>query len=259
MTHEFDGHKYQQAATHQHEWGRRLVDGLCLVGTESVLDLGCGDGSVTELIAELVPSGQVLGIDASRGMLKIAQPKARRNLRFARMDIDRLRLAGRFDVIFSNATLHWVKNHRQLMSRIMAALRSGGLVRFNFASAGNCANFFCAVREIMGESEFISHFEGFEWPWYMPDLEEYRSIVIEAGFLDAEVWTENADRVFPTQQAITGWIDQPSIVPFLSCLPDERKKPFRDAVVSRALEMARHSSGGYFETFRRLNLSARKR
>ena len=258
MAHEFDGQKYQEAATHQHEWGKRLVHELQLDGTESVLDLGCGDGSVTELIADIVPSGEVLGIDASQGMLDAARLKERRNLRFARMDIDGMCLDHRFDVIFSNATLHWLKNHRKLMPSIMAALKPGGMIRLNFAGAGNCTNFFRAVRQVMKAPAFARHFEKFEWPWYMPTLDEYRPIVIEAGFLDVEVWTENADRVFPTQEAIAGWIDQPCIVPFLSPLPNEAKKPFRDATVYKTLELARHSSGGYSETFRRINVLARR-
>jgi trans-aconitate methyltransferase len=72
MAHEFDGQKYAQASTHQKEWGRVLLDELQLQGCESALDLGCGDGALTARIAELLPQGSVVGIDASRGMIDAA-------------------------------------------------------------------------------------------------------------------------------------------------------------------------------------------
>ena len=73
MTYEFDGRKYEKASAHQKEWGERLITELSLQGDEQILDLGCGDGKLTAQLAELVPEGSVLGIDASRGMIEVAQ------------------------------------------------------------------------------------------------------------------------------------------------------------------------------------------
>jgi trans-aconitate 2-methyltransferase len=57
---------------------------------------------------------------------------------------------------------------------------------------------------------------------------------------------------------LTGWIDQPSIVPFLECIPGPDKRGFREYVVERMVEETQQEDGRYFETFRRVNLSARK-
>ena len=92
MTHEFDGEKYEKASTHQKEWGSKLIDEFDLTGTERVLDLGCGDGTLTAQLAALLPQGEVVGIDASKGMIEAALPKAGKNLRFRRLDINRPRL-----------------------------------------------------------------------------------------------------------------------------------------------------------------------
>jgi len=62
MTHEFDGKKYEQASSHQKEWGSKLISELGLKGNERVLDLGCGDVSLATQLAELLPEGEVLGI-----------------------------------------------------------------------------------------------------------------------------------------------------------------------------------------------------
>jgi trans-aconitate 2-methyltransferase len=141
MTHELDGRKYENASAHQKEWGATLIAGLDLWGTERVLDLGCGEGTLTVRIAELLPKGQVVGVDVSRGMIEAARPKAKQNLRFLLMDINDLALSEEFDVVFSNATLHWVKKHRRLYENLHYPLHPGGRIRFNFGGAGNCAHF----------------------------------------------------------------------------------------------------------------------
>jgi trans-aconitate 2-methyltransferase len=72
MTHEFDGKKYEKASAHQREWGAKLITELELQGSERILDLGCGDGTLTAQIAGLLSKGEVVGIDASKGMIDAA-------------------------------------------------------------------------------------------------------------------------------------------------------------------------------------------
>lgn len=258
MAHEFDGRKYEKASAHQREWGAKLISELSLSGNEHILDLGCGDGANTALIAELVPNGRVIGIDASKGMIAAARSKEKENLRFMLMNIDALDFANEFDVIYSNAALHWVKDHRRLLRNAHAALKGGGILRFNFAGDGNCAHFFKVVRLAMKMDEFSAYFSHFSWPWYMPTIERYSQLVEECELRDSKVWGENADRYFPDVDALTGWIDQPSLVPFLSCVPEESRFRFRNVVVEEMIRETRQDDGRCFETFRRINLLARK-
>ncbi|WP_319589104.1 methyltransferase domain-containing protein [uncultured Desulfobulbus sp.] len=258
MAHEFDGKGYSGASTHQKEWGSQLINELALQGHEHILDLGCGDGVLTKVLADLVPRGEVIGVDASRGMLEAAQSKTCGNLQFLLMDIDDIDFLDRFDIIFSNAALHWVKGHERLFSNVYRALRNGGRIRFNFASDGNCAHFFKVVREAMARDEFQPSFVEFIWPWYMPTLDDYHALVDEIGFDNALVWEENADRFFSDELMMVRWIDQPSLVPFLPFLTGQQQKDFRDYVVQRMIEETRQHDGRCFETFRRMNVSACK-
>ncbi|MBN1899896.1 methyltransferase domain-containing protein [Candidatus Sumerlaeota bacterium] len=258
MPHEFDGKKYEKASTHQREWGAKIISKLGLKGSESVLDLGCGDGILSLQIADLVPKGEVIGIDASQGMIDAALPKERDNLRFQRMDINHLDFVERFDIVFSNATLHWIKDHERLLQNVRRVLRPGGRVRFNFAGDGNCSNFITVIREAMAQEKYRAFFQTFEWPWYMPSVGEYRDLADSSGLHEVQVWGENADRFFPDKEAMIRWIDQPSLAPFLVHVADCEKESFRSFVVGMMIEKTKQKDGSCFETFRRINLSASK-
>lgn len=257
MTYEFDGKKYEKASSHQKEWGERIIEELALQGAERILDLGCGDGTLTVQLSKLVPDGEVVGIDASRGMIEAAEPKQGGNLRFILMDINALAIDKEFDVVFSNATLHWVKDHQRLLRNVQRFLRPGGVARFNFAGDGNCSHFFKVIRESMILPDFARYFERFTWPWYMPTVEDYKALLKGAGFRSYEIWGENADRFFPDREALTKWVDQPSLVPFMACVADHDKAFFREFVVRRMVEETEQADGTCFETFRRINLLAR--
>jgi trans-aconitate 2-methyltransferase len=257
--HEFDGEKYRTASKHQKEWGHKLIDSLALGGDERVLDLGCGDGALSADIARLVPHGAVLGVDASEGMIGSARKHEGGNLLFKRLGIEDLDFRAEFDVVFSNATLHWVKDHRKLLRDCARALKPGGLLRLNFAGEGNCALFTSIVKQIMADARFQPYFSRFVWPWYMSGVDEYLSLVTESGaWADVRVTGENADRTM-TRDELVRWLDQPSLVPFLEVLPPGDKAAFREAAVAAMLAATQRGEDQYFECFRRIDVSARKK
>lgn len=207
---EFDGEKYKKASKHQKEWGNRLIAQLHLKGNESILDLGCGDGVLTEQLSFLVPDGRVLGIDAS------------------------------------------------LLRNAYCALKPDGILLWNFAGSGNCSYFFETVRKIMAEENYRPFFQHFEWPWFMPCKTEYEELASSVGFRQFSVTEEIADRTFADADEMIRWIDQPSLVPFIQYVPEEKKEAFRKEVIEEMLRQALRPDGACFETFRRIRVNALK-
>jgi trans-aconitate 2-methyltransferase len=256
---EFDGEKYRTASKHQKEWGSRIISELKLNGDEHILDMGCGDGVLTVQLAELVPHGLVLGIDASQGMIDSAKTLTKTNLLFKLMDITKISFENEFDLIFSNATLHWIGDHNDLLRKCHLALKEDGMIRFNFAGDGNCSRFIKVVREVIQSEPYAEYFWNFDWPWFMPTVEHYQDLIRRTEFREPKVWEENADRLFATQEEMTKWIEQPSIVPFLRSIVGEKaKREFTENVVTRMIQETREGGNTFFETFRRINVIARK-
>jgi trans-aconitate 2-methyltransferase len=259
MTFEFDGEKYKRASEQQKAWGRKLIAELEFKGDEKILDLGCGDGALTTELAKFVPDGFVLGIDASESMIETARKyNAGANVRFQQLDINAIDFESEFDLVFSNATLHWVKDHKKLLSNVFKALKDNGATRFQFAGDGNCSNLIRILKEVTTAKKYTFYFAEFDWPWYMPAIDEYCALLDEAAFAEKKVWSENADKHFESAEAMIKWIDQPSLVPFLGYVAEKDRQRFRDAVVERMIKETLQSDGTYFETFRRINVLARK-
>ncbi len=255
---EFDPEKYLEASAHQKEWGNRLIDELKLRGDEIILDLGCGEGTLTSRLAALVPNGGVVGIDSSVPMIESAKRLETPNLTFLCRDIDELDFNQGFDIVFSNAALHWVRDHDLLLANVHRSLKPRGLARFNFGGDGNCSYFFSTIRELMSSAKYSRYFDEFLWPWYMPTVEGYKEKVNSTGLFDFQVWGEIADRTFSATEII-GWIEQPSIVPLMEQIASDDKLAFRDDVVSMMLQRTKQGDGSYLETFRRINLLAQRK
>lgn len=258
MAYDFDGERYRQASTHQEAWGMRLITELSLQGDELILDLGSGDGRLTVQLAELVPHGKVIGIDCSAGMLQAAAIHTRDNLQFRYQDINTLNDRGCYDLVFSNAALHLIHDHARLLAAVYSSLSPRGILRFNFAAAGNCETLITVLHEVMSVPEYHSAFANFTWPWYMPTVDAYNVVIRQLPFHEVSVWGEIADRFFPNTDALVAWIDQPSLVPFLAHLPNQLQTSFRGTVVDRMITYTRQTDGRCFEKFRRLNVLARK-
>ena len=115
----WDAKDYAKNSQNQYQWAKELIPKLKLKGNEALLDIGCGDGKITAELAKYLPNGRVVGIDSSAQMIKLAQntfPKLDcPNLSFQVMETRKLIFKNEFDIIFSNAALHWIVDQKAVL------------------------------------------------------------------------------------------------------------------------------------------------
>ena len=236
-TYNWDARQYARHSGSQYAWGLELIDKLALQGHESVLDVGCGDGKVTAIIADQVPSGEVVGIDSSPEMIALAAECwshfADARLRFVHQDVRELNETDRFDVIFSNAALHWVQDHPPMLARIARALKPGGRLLFQMGGRGNAARVAATLNSVIAK-HWGAWFLDFTFPYGFHGPEEYAGWLTGVGLTPQRVELVEKDMRHETCQDFTGWI-QTTWLPYLERVPDQRRQAFVDDIVGQYL------------------------
>src|SRR5438270_8854867 len=129
MIHSKDQWNPEQYDRFRDERSQPFFDLMALVEARPamrVVDLGCGAGELTQLLHQTLKAGETLGLDSSAAMLAKSQALAGNGLRFEQRDIGEFAAEGEFDLVFSNAALHWLPCHESLLARLTAALKAGG-------------------------------------------------------------------------------------------------------------------------------------
>jgi len=234
MMHKWDALDYSKSSEAQLKLGRELITKLGLTGSERVLDIGCGDGKVTAEIAACLPQGSVTGIDSSQEMIGLARQTFTHNkmpnLRFIHMDARELNFHEEFDIVFSNAVLHWVNNHRSVLNGIYLALKTPGRLLLQMGGRGNVADMTGIVLGIIAQPEWSPYFKDFIFPYSFFGTEEYSLWLPEAGFKPRRIELIARDMTQPGREGLTGWF-RTTWHPFIHRVPEIKQQDFINKVV----------------------------
>ena len=231
-----DYHHHSEA---QRSWARELVSKLRLTGAERVLDVGCGDGKVTVEIAARVPRGTVVGIDSSEEMIRFAReafpPDRCPGVRFAAKDARRLDFEGEFDVVFSNATLHWIVDHRPVLDGIHRALVPGGRALLQMGGRGNAASILEVLDLMSAQTDWRPFLGGFACPYGFHAPDTYRVWAEGVGLHPLRLELIPKDMTQAGPEGLAAWI-RTTWLPYLERIPEPRRSDFAGELVSRYLE-----------------------
>lgn len=237
---QWNARDYAQHSSAQLQWAEELLPKLGLRGDESVLDLGCGEGKVTALIAARLPHGRVLGIDLSAEMIQLASAQfpstAHANLSFVQMDAARIDLDHHFDLAFSNAALHWVPDHQAVLRGVRACLRPGGRILFQMGGRGNAAGVFAALEQVVSRPAWRDPFQGFANPYSFYGPEQYQDWLPQAGFRPLRLELIPKDMQHADAAGLLGWL-RTTWFPYTDRLPEDRREAFLGEVVATYLAM----------------------
>lgn len=247
MPQSWDPARYIANARFVAELGAPVVELLAPVPGERILDLGCGDGFLTRKLADL--GCQVVGVDASAAQVEAAR-KLGLDARVA--DAQNLPFDSEFDAVFSNATLHWMRDPDAAVDGAWRALKPGG--RF----VGECGGEGC-VALVRGGLERALARRGHRIedhnPWYFASAEEY------AGRLRARGFRVESCEVFPRPtplpKDIRAWLET-FAENFLRPIAPEARGGFLDEVQEDLRASLQGPDGKWSADYTRLRFRAVK-
>ena len=187
---EWDAATYHRVAGPQEDWGREVLERLALRGDEVVLDAGCGSGRVTALLAERLPRGRVIGVDASAAMVEQARAHLGDRAEILQADLTGLALPEPVEVIVSTATFHWVLDHDRLFAALHANLRPGGQLVAQCGGEGNLAAALAVADAVSAEPAFAAGFAGWTRPTRFASAAGTAARLASVGFTDVACWLQ---------------------------------------------------------------------
>ncbi|ACV62847.1 Methyltransferase type 11 [Desulfofarcimen acetoxidans DSM 771] len=220
---------YSRSSSEQEKWATELIAKLKLRGDERILDIGCGDGKVTAAIARLLTEGSVLGIDSSPEMIFFAcQTRGcdtNKNLSFLKIDARELDFQPEFDVVFSNAALHWTTEHLKVLQGIKKCLRPFGKVLLQMGGRGNTEAMLTVVSTIMGKSKWSEYFTNFSFKYGFYGPEEYLAWLEMAGLNAIRVELIPKDMVHGGEEGLAAWF-RTTWLPYIQAVPQHLQEEF---------------------------------
>jgi trans-aconitate 2-methyltransferase len=223
-----------------------------------VVDLGCGTGTSTALLRDRWPGAQVVGLDSSPEMIAAAR-KGDPAVEWTLGDVRSWDPETPFDVVFSNAALHWVEHHAELFPRLLRRTAPGGTLAvqmpINSESPAHRA-----VREV-AESALWAAKWGADLARPKVGSPEFYYNLLAAGSSSVEVWETEYVHVLPDAAAVLEWVKGTTLRPFLDRLSSAGdQKAFLDQIL-RKIEAgyAPQSDGHVLFPFRRLFVVAHRR
>lgn len=238
---QWDAVSYAKYSKGQELWAKELIEKLSIKGYEDILDLGCGDGKITQVLAKN-SSGKVVGIDSSEEMIKYAR-KTYPSLDFQLTDAVKLTFKNQFDIVFSNAVFHWVSNHESALKGVYKALRANGKILLQMGGYGNAKEILDVMDKFLQNPKYHDYFKSFQFPYTFPDVDDYEKLLGKVGFSEYDVGLISKDMVHEDLESFKGWI-YTTWFPYMDCLPEELREEFVDEFVKAYLKKLPLDSDG---------------
>jgi trans-aconitate methyltransferase len=250
---------YAANTGHHREHDAEVLSTTPVSPGDRVLDLGCGSGDFTRIVADLVPDGEVVGLDPQPALLAEAAARAGANQRFVEGSVQHLaRLFpddAQFDGVLSRAAMQWVPwtDHPGYLEQVRRLLRPGGWFRLEMGGAGNIAPLAAELTTIS-----VAH-GGPPAPWTFPDPGAYLELLERAGLVvdparGAYVRSLAQRRHFD-RESLLGWLRSQCFQGFEIEMPADEHADFR-AEVEAGLDRLRRHDGTFDQTYVRLDLLA---
>ena len=195
------------------EYGKGLLEFVPQNTKQTILDLGCGTGTLTVQLAGLC--NKIVGVDASQDMVDKAKEEFG-DIEFKVCDALALPFEKEFDVVFSNAVFHWISDHDALLKNIHKALKPQGLLVCEFGASGNIATIENAFAKACNSLGY-----GYEAKFNFPTAEDFGNLLEKNGFIIDRIYDYDRPTVLKDgEQGLVNWMKQ-FFVSELEVMPEQ--------------------------------------
>jgi trans-aconitate 2-methyltransferase len=236
------------------ERARPFLDLIARVGADKpgyVVDLGCGPGNLTALLARRWPEAVVAGMDGSPEMIEAARrlPEAA-TVSFEVGDVRDWAPPRAPDVITCNAVLQWVPDHGELVVRWADLLAPGGWLAFQLPGNFDAPNHVVAA-ELAGSPRWRSLLADVDLNRQAGDPGEYIGLLARPGYA-VDVWETTYSHILASESAVVEWAKGTALRPVLTVLDEEQADSFLAEYTERLRGTYRPESFGIVFPFRRV-------
>jgi trans-aconitate methyltransferase len=243
----WDPASYAANARFVSDLGEPLLHLLDAKKGEVILDLGCGDGALTEKIAAF--GCTVYGVDTSYPQIQAAR---KRGLKVLVMDGHRLGLRQSIDAVLSNAALHWIKEPEQVARGVCEVLKCGGRFIGEFGGKGNVET----IRSALHAGLLSRGIDPLPIdPWYNPSTQEYSNLLTSCGF--KVTYIELIPRPTRLPGDMLGWLEI-FAQPFTQAVAEPDREQYLRETRDEVKASLRDSEGRWFADYARLRFKASK-
>jgi len=225
--------------------GAPVLELLAPLPGERILDLGCGDGVLTEKI--VAAGATVVAVDAGPDMIAAARA---RGIDARVMDGQKLAFTGGFDAVFSNAALHWMRDQEAVLAGVHRALKPRGRFVAEMGGHNNTAAIIVALSAVLGRRGLDAHRLS---PWYFPSADAYRRKLEDAGFTVEEIVIVPRPTILPT--GVEAWLDT-FAEDFLGAVPEPDRLRARFEVADLLRPVLMDETGTWIADYVRLRFRA---
>jgi trans-aconitate methyltransferase len=212
---------------------------------EAILDLGCGDGYLTETIATF--GAKMVGVDYSETLVAAAR---QRGIDARLGNGEDLPFDKEFDAAFSNAAMHWMLKAEDTAAGVFRALKPGGRFVGEFAGAGNAGIIRRAIHAALARRGIDPDMVD---PWYLPEEADYRRVLHKAGFVIAylKLFERPVKIIYP----LSKWI-QTFGSPYIKALKTADEQQFLEEISEQAAGELLGSDGQWTVDYTRIRFLA---
>jgi len=238
---------YNEYATPQFEIAMSALSQWQFKGDEKILDIGCGNGSISSIIAnKYSPKGFVTGIDLSNDMINFAKQNFKHtNLDFKAIDACDINFKEEFDLVFSFYCIHWIQDKQKLFKQISQALKTNckAMIYLIANSIDNQSPLENLVNSVTSKPAWQKFFENYEGLWFLTNTDSFDQIIKDSNLQKISIEVIAQKIIFKNNQQAILWL---KTLPLISPVPHHLQDQLLDEILHNYQKNIQINSDGSF-------------